>query len=165
VTLAILRTEDVVASISILFHAPSYEQSTSGNVGDKPLALALVDLAADAIKNRKFSPSKAPILIPSRDVVAKQSDVMSTLAFGDMSPEERGDQQRRLRAQRGQADVYAWVSVELRSNGDVLVSYDSGMEPTQFVLDMLRDARAAIEKRNFVPDPAQLEAARLRRVK
>lgn len=153
----IAETIDIVASISILFHVPECENSISGNIGDKVLACGLIDHARDAIKSRVTS-SRAPIIIPPRDVVVKQW--LPTLSYGDMPPQDHGDQQKRLRTERGKKGIYALVSVELRSNMSIVVMYDVGVEDKSFALTMLSEARAAIVKRNFVPDPAQLKLVR-----
>lgn len=143
-------TADVVASISVLYHVPDCEISTSGNVGDKVLALGMIDHAVDWIRNYN-GPSAAMVVIPSRDVTLKQNAGLTTQAFGDMPSEDRGDQQRRLVTGRT-GDIYARVSIMYRADGAMAVDCDDHGEGKVFLLAMLADARKAIENRKFAPD-------------
>lgn len=79
---------DVVAQIGIKLHANG-ALSTSGNIGDKRLALQMLDAARDAIKNQIRDQAK--IVIPNRDVDADQHPAFPTLPLGDMRPQDRGD--------------------------------------------------------------------------
>lgn len=79
---------DVVAQLGIKLHA-SGALSISGNVGDKKLALQMIDAARDAIKNQIRDQSK--IVVPNRDVETDQHPAFPTLPLGDMRPEDRGD--------------------------------------------------------------------------
>jgi len=79
---------DCVAFISIKLHANG-GCSISGNVGDKKLALQLIETARDAIRNQVKE--RPEIIIPNRDVEAQQDPAFPTLPRGDMRPEDRGD--------------------------------------------------------------------------
>lgn len=79
---------DCVAFISIKLHANG-GCSISGNIGDVKLALQMIDAARDAVKNQ--IKQRSEIVIPNRDVVAKQDPAYPTLPRGDMLPEDRGD--------------------------------------------------------------------------
>lgn len=77
---------DAVAFITIRLHAPG-TISIQGHVGDRRLALQLLDHARDAILRQV--PDDKEIVIPNRDV-----DVTPTIPLkemGDMLPHERGD--------------------------------------------------------------------------
>lgn len=77
---------DTVAYLTIRLHAPG-TISVQGHIGDKRLALQLLEHAKDAIRNQ--FPDDKEIIVPSRDV-----DVQPTIPLremGDMLPHERGD--------------------------------------------------------------------------
>lgn len=80
------QPEDVVQWVTVRLHA-SGTISTLGTIGDKAMALHLLDQARDAIKRQVPDPGK--IVVPSRDV-----DVMPSLAtrdMGDIPIAQRGD--------------------------------------------------------------------------
>lgn len=79
---------DVVAWVTVRLHQ-SGTISTSGTVGDKKMALHLLDQAKDAIKGRVPDPTPAGLVIPGRDVAVMPS--VPTRDVGDMAPGERGD--------------------------------------------------------------------------
>ena len=79
---------DCVASITIKHHS-SGALSVEGNIGDTKLALQMIDAARDAVKHQLRD--KSEIVIPNRDVEAKQNQKFPTLPLGDMRPEDRGD--------------------------------------------------------------------------
>jgi hypothetical protein len=72
---------DTVASITISLQANG-ALSISGNIGDKKLALALLDHAREAV-NTQLRPEDE-LYIPQRDVVVTQHDNYPTKALGDM---------------------------------------------------------------------------------
>lgn len=77
---------DTVAYITVRLHAPG-TVSVQGHIGDKRMALQLLEHGRDAI-SRQFTDDKE-VIIPSRDV-----DVTPTLTLkemGDLLPHERGD--------------------------------------------------------------------------
>ena len=80
--------DDTVAMISIRLHAGG-AMSIQGNIGDKQLALKMLDHARDAVKAQVRDRSE--LVIPNRDVVAPQHAAFPTRERGDMRPEERGD--------------------------------------------------------------------------
>lgn len=73
---------DCVAWIAIEYMADGTLQ-TSGNIGDKRMALQLLDHARDAIANQQ-RPEDKPIVLPNRDVEVKQHPNYPTLPRGDM---------------------------------------------------------------------------------
>lgn len=77
---------DVAAFITIRLHQTG-GVSVSGHIGDKRLALQLIDAARDAVKRQV--PDARPIVIPGRDVEATPSIPLRD--FGSMAPHERGD--------------------------------------------------------------------------
>jgi hypothetical protein len=79
---------DSVASISIHLHAGG-AMSISGNIGDKALALKMLDHARDAV-NAQIK-DRSEIVVPNRDVVVAQHPAFPTRPLGDMRPEDRGD--------------------------------------------------------------------------
>lgn len=80
---------DVVAFVTIKLHSNG-SMAVAGNIGDKALALSMLDSAKDAVRGQ-FRNDKELIAIPNRDVVAQQHPNYPTRAFGDMKPEDRGD--------------------------------------------------------------------------
>ena len=79
---------DCVAFVSIRLHSNG-GVSISGNIGDTKLALQMIDAARDAVNNQRVR--RHEIIIPNRDVEAKQDPGFPTLPRGDMRPEDRGD--------------------------------------------------------------------------
>ena len=76
---------DVCAFVTVRLHQDG-SVSTSGTIGDKAMALRLLDVARDAIKGRL---SDSPIVVPGRDVGCAPS--IPTRDLGSMAPHERGD--------------------------------------------------------------------------
>lgn len=79
---------DCVAFITIKIFADG-SMSTAGNIGDKKLALAMLDHAKDAV--RGHGRPRSEIITPNRDVVVEQSPGYPTRPLGDMAPGDRGD--------------------------------------------------------------------------
>ncbi len=78
---------DVCAWVTVRLHANG-QLSTSGTIGDKRMAIHLLEQAIDAIRRQVPDPEKA-IVIPGRDVDVMPS--IPTRDIGDMAPTERGD--------------------------------------------------------------------------
>jgi len=76
---------DVVAWVTVRLHTNG-AISTQGTIGDKSMALHLLDQASDAIRRQV---SDAGLVIPARDVSVMPS--LPTRDIGDMAPNERGD--------------------------------------------------------------------------
>lgn len=76
---------DVVAFVTVRLHQTG-AVSTQGTIGDKAMALRLIDVARDAIVGRV---SDSPIVVPGRDIGAMPS--LPTRDIGEMAPHERGD--------------------------------------------------------------------------
>ena len=77
---------DVVAWVTVRLHSDG-TLSTQGTIGDKRLALHLLDQAKDAIKANVPDPGK--LIIPNRDVDV--SPALPVRELGMMAPHERGD--------------------------------------------------------------------------
>ena len=76
---------DVVAWVTVRLHTNGM-LSTQGTIGDKAMAMHLLDQAKDALRKQPDAPR---IIVPNRDV-----DVMPSLPtrdLGDMAPHERGE--------------------------------------------------------------------------
>lgn len=76
---------DTVAYVTVRLHQTGIV-STSGTIGDKKMAIRLLEVALDAIKNQI---SDSPIVIPGRDI--GQAPTLPTRDLGEMAPHERGD--------------------------------------------------------------------------
>lgn len=76
---------DVVAWVTVRLHSNG-SISTSGTIGDKPMATHLLRQGIDALRGLKNEPL---IVIPNRDVDVMPS--VPTRDLGDMDPSERGD--------------------------------------------------------------------------
>lgn len=76
---------DVVAFVTVRLHQTG-AVSTQGTIGDKAMALRLIDIARDAIVGRV---SDTPIVVPGRDVGFAPS--LPTRDLGSMARHERGD--------------------------------------------------------------------------
>jgi hypothetical protein len=72
---------DLIAYIQISYYA-SGEMSVSGNIGDKRLALQLLDHAKDAVNNQLRPEDQ--LVIPNKDVVIAQHENYPTLPAGDL---------------------------------------------------------------------------------
>ena len=79
---------DCVAFVSVKLHSNG-GISVSGNIGDTKLAIQMLDAARDAVKNQ--AKQRNEIIIPNRDVDARQDPAFPTQPRGDMRPEDRGD--------------------------------------------------------------------------
>jgi anion-transporting ArsA/GET3 family ATPase len=77
---------DTVAYITVRLHAPG-TISVQGHVGDKRMALQLLEHGRDAI-SRQFVDDRQ-VVVPSRDVEVTPS--MPLKEMGDLLPHERGD--------------------------------------------------------------------------
>lgn len=62
--------------------------SISGNIGDKPLALQMLNHARDTVNNRQ-SPSSDALLIPNRDVQVVPHEHFPLQQYADVAPELR----------------------------------------------------------------------------
>jgi len=77
-----LDADDCIAAISVRYFANGALQ-TSGNVGDKKQALAMLAAAMDAIRNQPDSPLL--VNVAPRDVVIPQNDPgMPLIPRGDL---------------------------------------------------------------------------------
>lgn len=76
---------DVVAWVTVRLHTNGM-LSTQGTIGDKPMAIHLLEQGVDAIRGMKESPL---IVTPARDVEVLPA--VPTRDIGDMRPEERGE--------------------------------------------------------------------------
>lgn len=72
---------ETVATIKIALRAGG-EISISGNIGDKRLALGMLDHARDAVASQLRPEDE--LVLPNRDVVVAQHANYPTLAAGDM---------------------------------------------------------------------------------
>lgn len=72
---------DLIAGIQISFYANG-AMSVSGNIGDKRLALQLLDHAKDAINNQLRPEDQ--LIIPNKDVEVVQHANYPTLPAGDL---------------------------------------------------------------------------------
>jgi hypothetical protein len=76
---------DVVAWVTVRLHTNGM-LSTQGTIGDKAMAMHLLDQAKDALRGQPDAPR---VIVPNRDV-----DVMPSLPtrdLGDMGAHERGE--------------------------------------------------------------------------
>ena len=79
------QPDDVVAWITVRYHANG-SMSVGGTIADKPVALAMLDHARDAITRQI---NERGIVIPNRDVeVVPHSSLVD---MGDIPLAERGD--------------------------------------------------------------------------
>lgn len=78
---------DGVAYILIRLYG-SGAMSISGNIGDKPLALKMIDHARDTVKNRQ-SPASDALLIPNSDVQVVPHANFPLQQYADVNPELR----------------------------------------------------------------------------
>jgi hypothetical protein len=62
--------------------------SISGNIGDKPLALQMLDHARDTVNNR-HSPACDALLVPNRDVQVVPHEHFPLQQYADVPPELR----------------------------------------------------------------------------
>lgn len=76
---------DVVAWITVRYHANG-SMTIGGTIADKPVALAMLDHAKDAITRQIREPG---IIIPNRDVDVEPSAAHTVM--GDIPEAERGD--------------------------------------------------------------------------
>ena len=76
---------DTVAWVTVRLHTNGMV-STQGTIGDKAMALHLLDQAKDAVRG---SLRTEGIVIPGRDVSVSPS--LPTRDLGDMPPEDRGE--------------------------------------------------------------------------
>lgn len=74
---------DVIATITISLHA-NHAMDISGNIGDKKLALAMLDHAKDAVKNQLRPEDDKSIIISGRDTEIMQHPNYPTKPLGDM---------------------------------------------------------------------------------
>jgi len=74
---------DVVAWVTVRLHTNGMV-STQGTIGDKPMALHLLDQAREAVAKQQTN-----LIIPGRDVSVMPS--IPTRDLGDMLPHERGE--------------------------------------------------------------------------
>ena len=78
-----LNPLDVVATITLSLHANG-AMDISGNIGDKRLALGMIDAAREAIKHQLRPEDDKSLILPARDVEAMQHPNYPTLPVGDM---------------------------------------------------------------------------------
>lgn len=74
---------DVVATITLSLHTNG-AMDISGNIGDKRLALGMIDSAREAVARQLRPEDGKRVIIPSQDVVAPQHPNYPTLPLGDM---------------------------------------------------------------------------------
>lgn len=76
---------DTIAWVTVRLHSNGMV-STQGTIGDKAMALHLLDQAKDAIRGHV---KDELIVVPNRDV--PQAPRVPTRDLGDMSPSDRGE--------------------------------------------------------------------------
>jgi len=76
---------DVVAWVTVRLHTNGM-LSTQGTIGDKAMAMHLLDQAKDALRGQ---PDARRVIVPNRDVGVMPS--LPTRDLGDMEPDERGE--------------------------------------------------------------------------
>lgn len=79
---------DVVAWVTVRLHQNG-TISTSGTIGDKKMAVHLLDQARDAVKRQVPEPTPGGLIVPSRDVAVMPS--VPTKDMAHIAPHERGD--------------------------------------------------------------------------
>lgn len=80
------RTPDTIAWVMVRLHAHG-QISVSGTIGERKLALGLLDHAKDAIKRQV--PDDGELYVPNSDVsVSPRGDLVE---MGDLTAELRGD--------------------------------------------------------------------------
>jgi hypothetical protein len=78
---------DAVAYINIYMYADG-ALKVSGNIGDAPLAMKMLDAARDAVKNQIPKTIQAnKLIVPADYVGAYPSDAHPLVPYGDVSPE------------------------------------------------------------------------------
>jgi hypothetical protein len=82
---------DVTAFVTVKLHANG-ALSVSGNIGDAPFALSLLDHAKDAVRGQAEKRKRPEIIVPNRDVAARSSDAYPLRERAEMAPHERGDE-------------------------------------------------------------------------
>lgn len=80
------KPDDTIAWITIRMHATG-TISIAGTIGNRKMALDLLDHARDAIKSQ--IPDVQGVVIPNRDVAVKPIDGLKEV--GDLPKHERGD--------------------------------------------------------------------------
>jgi hypothetical protein len=78
-----LNPLDAVASITLTLLANG-AMGISGNIGDKKLALSMIDAAREAVNGQLRPEDDKSLILPARDVQAVQHPSYPTLALGDM---------------------------------------------------------------------------------
>lgn len=73
---------DVVAQITIKLYANG-SMSTEGNIGDKTLALGMLDHARASVADR-LDRQRGPLILPNHEVHVAQDPRFPTLPVGDM---------------------------------------------------------------------------------
>ena len=73
---------DIIAQVLVYKYADG-RLSINGNVGDKRLALSMLEHAADAVR-AQVRPEDRPLILPNRDVVAPHHDHYPVKPRGDM---------------------------------------------------------------------------------
>lgn len=78
--------DDTIAWVTVRLHAHG-QISVSGTIGDKPLAIGMLDQAKDAI--RRQVPDAGQIYVPNCDVDAAPNPALREM--GDLALCDRGD--------------------------------------------------------------------------
>ncbi len=72
---------DLISFIQVSYYANG-EMSVSGNIGDKRMAIQLLDHAKDAVNNQLRPESQ--LIIPNKDVAVEQHPNYPTIPAGDL---------------------------------------------------------------------------------
>lgn len=65
------------------------EMSVSGNIGDKRLALGMLNNAIDVIKTKRQYRGVNGVMVPYQDVVVEAEPTIPLTPYGEMSPSYR----------------------------------------------------------------------------
>lgn len=83
---------DEVARITVRLYG-SGQMGIEGNVGDKQLAIKMLEQAIEAVRHQHqhAKPKEAELIVPGRDVSARPDAAFPVNYLGDLKPHERGD--------------------------------------------------------------------------
>lgn len=82
---------DEVARITVRLYG-SGQMGVEGNVGDKQLAITMLEQAIEAVRQRHAKPKDPEFIIPGHDVSAQPNEASFPVNYlGDMKPQDRGD--------------------------------------------------------------------------
>ena len=83
------KPKDAIARVTITKYADG-SLSIDGNIGDKRLALKLLEHALDAVRAQVRPEDDKQIVLPNRDVVVPHHDNYPVNPLGDMPPGDWG---------------------------------------------------------------------------